>query len=216
MTMQDAYKMNHSTTSEGKEGLTMNNATTNNATTSEGKEGLTMKEFTINLFSAKFAGMECIEYKPVMRSNERVLVYDIRCALIDNNCAALLSLVKAWYIMAKKPDVQDVKTVDTKVVELTTGLIKLAYSGKKASVHERKDNAHAIVDVMNTGRIKAWLYTLAENRFDMIAQAGERPTEKISKRTTSPRNTIKLAGNAYTMADIQRMIDAGELSVNVK
>lgn len=198
--------MNTTTTATMKGDTTMKNTT-------EGKDIATMNQISI-FENVSFDG--AISFVPCMRSNERVLVYDIRCSLIDGDYKTLLSLVKSWLVMVSKPE--NPATIDGDVLDIARGLIKLAYVGKKASCKEHKDGARATIDVLNTSRLKAWLYTMKEKRFDMVAIAGERPEEKACNRIASTKKSpsVTLAGQVLTMSDVQRMIDAGELVVSVK
>ena len=75
-----------------------------------------------------------ITFHAVARKNERVLVYDIRSALIDGNTSDMLSLVKAWVHMVDNGTVSDVDVIRT-----VNELEKVAYVGKYASVNGRKD-----------------------------------------------------------------------------
>lgn len=134
--------------------------------------------------------IKAIEFKAVARSNERCLVYDIRCALIDSNESLLLSLVKAWIHMVDRGVVSDAETIAT-----ARALEMVAYTGKYATVKERTDGKTALMDVITSGRVKAWLYTIRRNGYkavDVVAEKGERPAEKAVKAPN--RKTIVKIG----------------------
>ena len=120
-------------------------------------------------------GIEFISNYP--RKNERVLIWDIRESIVNSDKHKLFSLVKTWYVMAKK----DIPS-DTIVVAIAGLLLRMVTTGKNASVKSEKV---ATMDILGTGRVKAWLYTIADGRFENIATAENRPEEKPVKARRS-------------------------------
>ena len=154
-----------------------------------------------------------ITFHAVARKNERVLVYDIRSALIDCDTSNLLSLVKAWIHMVDNGTVSDADVVRT-VDELE----KVAYVGKYASVNGRKDGKEGYLDVVTSGRVKAWLYTIRRNGYrtlDVKAEKGERPEEKAARVTR--KTTVKLsAEDAELIKMVKALRDAGLSTDDIK
>lgn len=150
-----------------------------------------------------------IEFKHVARKNEKVLVYDIRCALIDNDLSSLLSLSKAWIHMVDNGVVSD-SDVHRMVVELR----KVAYTGKYASVNGRKDGKDGELNVITSGRVKAWLYTIRRNGYKALtvnAEKGERPEEKTVKQANK-KTTIKIDAETAEMIETIKALRAAGLS----
>ena len=148
-----------------------------------------------------------IEFKAVARKNERVLLYDIRCAVLDRNEKSMLSLCKAWIHMVDNGVVSDVD-VRTMVGELK----RVAYTGKYASVNGRKDGKEGELSVVSSGRVKAWLYTVRRNGYKPLtvnAEKGDRPEEKTVK-AISRKTTVKISAEDKEMFDmIKKLKDAG-------
>ena len=155
-----------------------------------------------------------IEFKAIALKNERCIIYDIRSALIDRDVDRMNSLVKAW-IHAK-----DNGTVsDADVRRTVNALIEVAYVGKLASVKERKDGRNAVVEVVTTGRVKAWLYTIRRNGYkaiDVTSEKGDRPEEKEVK-TVNRKTTVKLtAEDAELLRIVKALRDAGLNAEQIK
>ena len=131
-----------------------------------------------------------ITFVSVARKNEKCLVWDIRKALTENNHDKLLSLCKAWVVMLDGNDA----TTDQKVVGLVNELLKVAYAGKYATVKERKDGKAACLDVITSGRVKAWLYSIRRNGYKALSvvdtHATERPDEKAVKTKDSKKKVV--------------------------
>lgn len=148
-----------------------------------------------------------IEFKACARKNERVLVYDIRCAIIDRNDSALLSLCKAWIHMVDNGVVSDAD-----VMALVRELKLVSYNGKYASVKGRKDGKEGELNVLSSGRVKAWLYTVRRNGYKVLsvnAEKGDRPEEKEA-RSISRKTTVKISKEDREMLElIKKMRDAG-------
>lgn len=117
-----------------------------------------------------------IAWKQVMRSNERVLIYDLRNALKDNDTATALTLIKSWIAMQDK----DNKPTDPDTVNMYDNLMMVFFTGKNATVKGTKE---AELDCMSQGRLKAWLYTFHRGNVAIVDKyAGkERPEEKQGK-----------------------------------
>lgn len=144
---------------------------------------------TTNTTNTTNTNTTAIEFKAIALKNERCLIYDVRCALIDSDESKVLSLVKAW-IHAKDNGVVS----DSDVRNTADALMKVAYTGKYASVKERTDGKAAFMDVVTTGRVKAWLYTIRRNGYKAIAvkaEKGNRPEEKAVK-AVNRKTVVKL------------------------
>ena len=148
-----------------------------------------------------------IPFKAIALKNERCTLYDIRMALIDENDPSLLSLVKAW-IHAKDNGI----VADNDGRTTCEYLKKVAYVGKYASVNGRKDGKDGFMDVVSSGRVKAWLYTLRRNSYkgiDVIAEKGDRPEEKQVKQVNR-KTTVKITAEDKEMFElIKKFRDAG-------
>lgn len=151
-----------------------------------------------------------IEFKAIALKNERCTIYDIRCALIDNDEKALLSLVKSW-IHAKDNGVVS----DADVRNTVKALQLVAYTGKYATVKARQDGKQAFMDVVSTGRVKAWLYTIRRNNYKtvaIVAEKGNRPEEKEVK-TVNRKTTPKITPEDAELMNIVKSLKAKGLSV---
>lgn len=150
-----------------------------------------------------------IEFKQVARKNEKVLVYDIRCALIDNDFSSLLSLCKGWIHMVDNGVVSD-----NDVRRMASELRKVAYTGKYASVNGRKDGKDGELNVITSGRVKAWLYTIRRNSYKALtvnAEKGERPEEKTVKQANK-KTTVKIDAETLEMLETIKALKAAGLS----
>lgn len=160
---------------------TNGNTTTTNTNNMNG--GKNMNTNNSNVISV-------ITFVSVARKNEKCLVWDIRKALTENNHDNLLSFCKAWVVMLDGNDT----TTDQKVVGMVNELLKVAYSGKYASIKERKDGKTACLDVITSGRVKAWLYTIRRNGYKALSvvdtHATERPEEKAVKAKDSKKKVV--------------------------
>ena len=148
-----------------------------------------------------------IEFKACARKNERVLVFDIRSAIIDRNDSAMLSLCKAWVHMVDNGIVSDLD-----VFSLVHELKAVAYTGKYASVNGRKDGKDGELNVISSGRVKAWLYTIRRNGYKALsvnAEKGERPEVKTVKANTR-KTTVKISAEDREMFEmIKKLREAG-------
>ena len=155
-----------------------------------------------------------IPFKAIALKNERCVIFDIRCALIDRDNDNLLSLVKAW-IHAKDNGVVSDMDVRTTV----KALCEVAYHGKLASVKERKDGKTATVDVLSSGRVKAWLYTIRRNGYkaiDIHTEKGDRPEEKAT-RQVNRKTTVKISAEDKEMFEmIKELKKAGLTTEQMK
>ena len=153
---------------------TTTTTTTTNTNTSEKKEAPTMKT------------LATIAFVPVARKNERVLVWDIRNDIANMNHDNMLSHLKAWVAM-----VDGVDGAEAKTLALFNALSLVVYTGKYASVKERADGKKACMDVITSGRVKAWLYTIRRNGYKAVSvvdtHATERPEEKAVKARSSAK-----------------------------
>ena len=150
-----------------------------------------------------------IEFKQVARKNEKVLVYDIRCALIDNDFSSLLSLSKAWIHMVDNGVVSD-----NDVRRMVGELRKVAYTGKYASVNGRKDGKDGELNVITSGRVKAWLYTIRRNGYKALtvnAEKGDRPEEKTVKQANK-KTTVKIDAETLEMLETIKALKSAGLT----
>ena len=175
------------TTKNTKEEKSMNTTTTKNTTTNNNTNG---GKSAMNTTTTNNNIISVITFVSVARKNEKCLVWDIRNALSENNHDSLLSLCKAWVVMLDGNDT----TTDQKVVGLVSELVKVAYAGKYASIKERKDGKTACLDVITSGRVKAWLYTIRRNGYKALSvvdtHATERPEEKAVKSKDSKKKVV--------------------------
>lgn len=148
-----------------------------------------------------------IEFKAIARKNERCTIFDIRAALIDGDSSALLSNVKAWIHCLDHGTVSDADVRNT-----ADALRLVAYTGKYATVKERTDGRKAFMDVVSSGRVKAWLYTIRRNGYkaiDVKAEKGERPEEKAVKAVNRKTNVKLTADDIELLKLVKALREAG-------
>ena len=118
-----------------------------------------------------------IMFKRIMKSNERCLIYDLRSALICENVADSMCLVKTWLALQGG---KDYVPTDRETVEMYDNLRKVFFIGKNATIKGTKE---ASLNCMSQGQLKAWLYTFKRGNVTIVDKySGKaRPEEKQGK-----------------------------------
>lgn len=135
-----------------------------------------------------------------LRKNENRLVWDIRDNMKKGDVAKLQYNVKTWLNM-----VNHAVPEDKMVKAMITVLNMVFYTGKGATV-KAKEGKNAIIDCISIGRVKAWLYSVNEGRFEFVD----------THETTAPElkaGKAKKAPSEKQVAKIIEMFNTGILSV---
>lgn len=114
----------------------------------------------------------------VLRSNEKVVVWDIRNAFIKNDVATALSSIKTWLAMNDR----DHKPTDEETVKMYDCMQLVMFSGKNATV--KTSEREAVLATITSGRVKAWLYTFKREGYNVKrveTKEEVRPEEKQGK-----------------------------------
>ena len=128
-----------------------------------------------------------IAYKSdVLRSNEKVVVWDIRKAFIDNDVATALSSIKTWLAMQDR----ETKPTDAETIKMYDSLSLVIFNGKNATV--KPSERVATMQAISSSRVKAWLYTIRRENYAVLRKEGKEEVRPEEKQGKAKKATVKV------------------------